>query len=173
MNFAGIHRLPVIFLCENNRYAISVPQHKQMLVDSVASRAAGYGFPGVVVDGTDMFAVYEAVSAAAARARAGDGPTLVETRVERLLPHTTDDDHTKYRPPGDIEAMALRDPLEITRNMLLSRGLLTDEDDNRLRLEARGIVNRTTDEVDALEYPSASTIHDHLFAAAESPVGRA
>ncbi|MDA0232409.1 MAG: thiamine pyrophosphate-dependent dehydrogenase E1 component subunit alpha [Chloroflexi bacterium] len=167
MNFAGIHRLPVIFLCENNRYAISVPLSKQMPVDSVASRASGYGFPGVVIDGTDMIAVYEAVSAAAARARAGDGPTLVEVNVERLLPHTTDDDHTRYRPPDDIEAMKRRDPIDITRRMLISRGLLTDEQDAGLREEARKTVNTVTDEVEALGYPSVETMYDHLFA--ESP----
>lgn len=164
MNFAGVHRLPVIFLCENNRYAISVPLSRQMPVDSIASRASGYGFPGVVIDGTDMLAVYEAVSAAAARARAGDGPTLVEVDVERLLPHTTDDDHTRYRPPDDIEAMKLRDPIDITRSMLMSRGLLTDEENTRLREEARNTVNAVTDEVEALGYPSVETMFDHLFA---------
>ena len=164
MNFAGIHKLPVIFLCENNRYAISVPLNKQMPVDSVASRASGYGFPGVVIDGTNMLAVYEAVSAAAARARAGDGPTLVEVDVERLLPHTTDDDHTRYRPPDDIESMKLRDPIDVTRSMLISRGLLTDEEDAGLQEEARKTVNAVTDEVEALGYPSVDTMFDHLFA---------
>lgn len=173
MNFAGIHRLPVIFLCENNRYAISVPLSKQMPVDSVASRASGYGFPGVVIDGTDMIAVYEAVSAAAARARAGDGPTLVEVNVERLLPHTTDDDHTRYRPPDDIESMKSRDPIDITRRMLISRGLLTDEQDAGLREEARKTVNTVTDEVEALGYPSVETMYDHLFAESPGPGGRA
>jgi molybdopterin-guanine dinucleotide biosynthesis protein A len=80
MNFAGVHRLPVVFFCENNRYAISVPLDRQMAVDSVSARAAGYGFPGVTVDGTDPVAVYEAMVAAVARARSGDGPSLVEVR---------------------------------------------------------------------------------------------
>ena len=92
MNFAAIHRLPVIFFCENNGYAISVPLSAQMAVASVASRAQGYGMPGVVVDGTDAAAVYEAAFAAAARARSGGGPTLIEAMVERYLPHTSDDD---------------------------------------------------------------------------------
>ena len=78
MNFAGVHRLPIIFICENKRYAISVPLSKQMAVDSVASRAQGYGMPGVVIDGCDIFAVYEATAEAAVRARSGGGPTLVE-----------------------------------------------------------------------------------------------
>lgn len=164
MNFAGIHRLPVIFMCENNRYAISVPMHKQMPVDSVASRASAYGFPGVSIDGTDMVAVYEAVSAATARARAGDGPTLVEANVERLLPHTTDDDHTRYRPKDDIESMKNRDPIDITRNTLISQGLLSDSEAQQILNEAKATVNAVTDEVDALGYPPVDTMFDHLFA---------
>lgn len=168
MNFAGIHNLPVIFMCENNRYAISVPIHKQMPVESIASRASSYGFPGVSVDGTDMIATYEAVSAAASRARNGDGPTLIEANVERLLPHTTDDDHTRYRPEDDIEGMRKRDPVEITKEMLLSQGLITKEQDAEIRDEARRTVNTVTDEVDALAYPSVDTMFDHLFAGSRS-----
>lgn len=168
MNFAGIHKLPVIFMCENNRYAISVPIHKQMALESVASRASAYGFPGVSIDGTDMIAVYEAVSAAAARARAGDGPTLVEANVERLLPHTTDDDHTRYRPEDDIAGMETRDPINVTRSMLVSNGLLTDAEALSIQNEAKATVNTVTDEVDALGYPSADTMFDHLFAASST-----
>ena len=88
LNFAGIHRLPVVFVCENNHYAISVPQSKQMAVENVADRAAGYGFPGVVVDGNDVLACYEAMKTAHERARAGEGPTLVECKTYRFLgPH--------------------------------------------------------------------------------------
>ena len=97
MNFAAIHKLPVIFMCENNKYATSVPQRRQMAIDSVASRAEGYGMPGISIDGCDVIAVYEAVTEAAARARSGDGPTLIEAQVERYLPHTSDDDDTRYR----------------------------------------------------------------------------
>ena len=90
MNFAAIHSLPVIFFCENNKYAISVPLAKQMAVDSIASRAEGYGMPGIEIDGCDIVAVYEATTQAALRARSGDGPTLIEAHVERYLPHTSD-----------------------------------------------------------------------------------
>jgi len=136
---------------------------KQMPVDSVASRASAYGFPGVTVDGTDMIATYEAVKAAADRARAGDGPTLVEVMVERLLPHTTDDDHSRYRPDDDIESMKQKDPIEITKQMLLRRDLLTEEQDTEIRSEARKTVNRVTEEVEALPYPGIETMFDHLF----------
>ena len=121
INFAAVHRLPIVFLCENNGYAISVPLSKQMAVDSVASRAEGYGMPGVVVDGTDVVAVYEATSEAAARARAGQGPTIVETMVERYLPHTSDDDDSRYRLREDIEEARKRDPVKILGQQLVSR----------------------------------------------------
>ncbi len=162
MNFAGIHRLPVIFFCENNRYAISVPLEKQMAVDSVASRARGYGFPGVQVDGTDIVAVYEATRAAVSGARAGDGPTLIEASVERLLPHTTDDDHTRYRSAEDIEQMSGRDPLKITSELLRRRELLTEAEDEAIHAGAKHRVNTATDVVDAEPYPDVETMFDHV-----------
>jgi len=102
MNFAAIHKLPVIFFCENNKYSISVPLSKQMAVDSVARRADGYGMPGLSVDGADIVAVYEATSEASDRARDGQGPTLIEAMVERYLPHTSDDDDRRYRTVEEI-----------------------------------------------------------------------
>ena len=162
MNFAGIHRLPVVFFCENNRYAISVPLSKQMAIDSVASRAVGYGFPGVQVDGTDVVAVYEATRAAVSRARAGDGPTLIEASVERLLPHTTDDDHTRYRSAEDIEQMSGRDPVKITSETLRRRGLLTEAEDEAIHSGAKHRVNTATDTVDAEPYPGVETMFDHV-----------
>ena len=162
MNFAGIHNLPVIFFCENNRYAISVPLDKQMAIDSVASRAVGYGFPGVQVDGTDVVAVYEATRAAVSRARAGDGPTLIEASVERLLPHTTDDDHTRYRSAEDIEQMSRRDPVKITSETLRRRNLLTEAEDAAIHSEAKQRVNAATDTVDAEPYPGIETMYDHV-----------
>lgn len=163
MNFAGVHKLPVIFFCENNRYAISVPQEKQMGIESVASRAAGYGFPGVQVDGTDVVAVYEATQAAVSRARAGDGPTLIEASVERLLPHTTDDDHTRYRSAEDIEQMSERDPITVLSSLLKRRDLLTDVEDEEIHATAKKRVNDATDTVDAEPYPSVETMFDHII----------
>ena len=162
MNFAGVHKLPVIFFCENNRYAISVPIEKQMGVESVASRAIGYGFPGVQVDGTDVVAVHEATKAAVERARAGEGPTLIEASVERLLPHTTDDDHTRYRSDEDIAQMANKDPIKILSELLKRRDLLTDDTDAEIHAAAKKRVNVATDTVDAEPYPSVDTMFDHV-----------
>src|SRR5690606_29436942 len=98
------HKLPVIFFCQNNLYAISVSRDKQMAVEHVADRAAGYGFPGVVVDGMDPLAVYGAMKEAVARARRGEGPTLVEAMVYRFMPHSSDDDDRTYRGREEVEA---------------------------------------------------------------------
>ena len=159
MNFAGIHNVPVVFLCENNRYAISVPLAQQMPVESIASRASAYGIPGVEVDGTDIVASYEAVKEAVDRARSGGGASLVEMRVERLLPHTTDDDHTRYRTADDIERMRDLDPLPITEQMLRRHGILDDETDAEFKEVARRAVDDATDEVEAMPFPDIADMY--------------
>ena len=164
MNFAAVHKLPVIFFCENNKYAISVPLDKQMAVDSVASRASGYGMPGVEVDGCDTNAVFEATAQAAGRARAGMGPTLIEAHVERYLPHTSDDDDTRYREPAEIEEARKRDPLKILRDELYELGALTEELDARFAAEARRVVNEATEFVEAAPYPATVDFYDHVYA---------
>ena len=164
MNFAAVHKLPVIFFCENNKYAISVPLDKQMAVDSVASRASGYGMPGVEVDGCDTNAVFEATAQAAGRARAGMGPTLIEAHVERYLPHTSDDDDTRYREPAEIEEARKRDPLKILRDELYELGALTEELDASFAAEARRVVNEATEFVEAAPYPAIVDFYDHVYA---------
>jgi 2-oxoisovalerate dehydrogenase E1 component alpha subunit len=112
LNFAAIHKLPVLFVCENNEYAISVRQDKQMAVRDVASRAEGYGMPGVVVDGSDVLACYAAMASARERAIAGKGPTLIECKTYRYLPHTSDDDDKTYRPRSEVDEHRHRDPID-------------------------------------------------------------
>ena len=166
MNFAAIHRLPVIFFCENNKYAISVPLSKQMAVDSVASRAAGYGMPGVVVEGTDIAAVYETTTEAAARARDGDGPTLIEAMVERYLPHTSDDDDRRYRTPEEIlevRETRARDPLKIFSQRLRSLGILAERSDQELHESARAEVDEATDFAEAAPYPETDEFYQHVY----------
>lgn len=162
MNFAGVQKLPVIFFCENNRYAISVPLNKQMAIDSVASRAAGYGFPGVSVDGTSVQDVYQATKAAVDLARAGNGPTLIEAMVERLLPHTTDDDHTRYRSAEDLERMSKRDPISITSALILSKGLLTEAEDEAIHNDAKKQVNIATEIVEKEPYAGVETMLENV-----------
>jgi len=133
MNFAGIHKLPVIFVCEFNEYAISVHYKKQMAVDSVAARAEGYGFPGVSVDGNDVLAVYGRMKEAVGRARRGDGPTLIEARTYRLVPHSSDDDDRRYRTREEVERWSTKDPLGRFSETLRGAGALDDEKEKRIR----------------------------------------
>lgn len=102
-NFAGVHKLPVIFMCENNKYAISIPVEKQLACKNVSDRAIGYGMPGYTVDGNDPLAVYKAVKEAADRGRRGEGPTLIETVSYRLTAHSSDDDDLVYRDKEEVE----------------------------------------------------------------------
>ena len=127
LNWAGIHRLPVIFLCENNRYAISVPLDQQMAVENVADRAAGYGMPGVIVDGNDVLAVFHAARQAVIRARAGQGPTLLEAKTYRPVPHSSDDDDRSYRSREEVMTWKKRDPILRFETYLEEHGLLRTE----------------------------------------------
>ena len=169
LNFAGIHRLPVIFVCENNRWAISTPQSKQMAIANVADKAAGYGLPGVCVDGFDPLAVYEAVSEARARATSGGGATLVEAQCYRFLSHTTDDDDRTYRPREEVEAERKRDPVPLFERRLIDEGVLTPEEAERLRKEITTLVNATTDEVETEPLPDKSDLYGNVYAGPDSP----
>ena len=164
MNFAAVHRLPVVFICENNRYAISVPQSRQMAIANIADRAAGYGMPGVAVNGTDILAVYQVTREAVLRAVQGEGPTFIEAKVERYLPHTSDDDDRRYRAPEEIEEAKKHDPLKWFREYLVGEGILTDDVDERFHREARDEVNRATEEAEAAPYPGIGDFYDHVYA---------
>jgi 2-oxoisovalerate dehydrogenase E1 component alpha subunit len=168
LNFAGIHKLPVVFLCENNGYAISVPMNKQMAIESVAKRADSYGFPGVSVDGNNILEVYSAVREAVIRAEAGEGPTLVETKVTRYLPHTSEDDDTMYRSREEVEEAKKSDPLILFRDYLLSNGMLTLDANADLLKKAKNEVNTATDEGDAAPYPRGETLYDHVYGPTEA-----
>ena len=163
MNFAGIHKLPVVFICENNKYAISVPINLQMAVDTVAERARCYGFPGHVVDGIDFLDCYSATRDAISHARSV-GPVLLDMNVERIQPHTTDDDQRRYRPKEELETIHERDPVIILRDYLMKLDLLSEEQVEGIRVQARQEVNKATDAADAAPYPDPSTFFDHLYA---------
>ena len=153
LNFAGVHRLPVVFFCENNGYAISVPLKKQMAIAHVSQRAAGYGFPGVTVDGNDALAVYAASKEALQRARAGEGPTLIEAVVQRLVPHSSDDDQRRYRSQEEIEAGKLADPVPLFKAYLEGQGLLTEEQNEEINKRVAKEVDDATDFAEKSPYP--------------------
>jgi len=164
MNFAAVQRLPVVFFVENNRYAISLPIRKQMAIERVAQRAQAYGMPGVTVDGTDVLAVYGAAAEAVQRAVKGGGPSLVEFDVERYLPHTSDDDDSRYRDRAEVEAGRLRDPLKRLQEWLSRSGVLTDEHDAALRRQAKREVDEATEYAEAAPYPDAGDLLEHVHA---------
>ena len=130
MNFASIHKLPVIFICENNRYAISTPKTSQMAIEEFADRASSYGFPGFTVDGMDLVACYEATREAIIHARS-QGPVLLEMMVERFMSHTTDDDDSRYRPEGEVERARERDPVVTLARTLIDETILTQKQVDR------------------------------------------
>ena len=170
VNFAAVQRLPVIFFCQNNGYAISERADRQMVVKSVAERAAGYGIPGVSVDGNDAVAVWRATGEAAARARAGDGPTLIEARTYRLAPHTSDDDDRAYRTREEVEEWRRRDPIDRLKRFLEEQELLDAPTDERLRREVTAEVEAATSYAEAAPLPDPATLLRHVYA--EEPDAR-
>ena len=164
LNFAAIHRCPVIFFCENNHWAISVPQRLQVAGPGVAERAAAYGIPGVRVGGDDFFAVHAAVAEAAKRARSGQGPTLIEAEVLRLQSHSTDDDQRAYRDAAELAAEAARDPIPSMRDGLIERGWLSLDDDAALREDVNREVERATDAAEAAPDPDPASLGRHVYA---------
>jgi 2-oxoisovalerate dehydrogenase E1 component alpha subunit len=164
MNFAGVHKLPVIFVCENNGYAISVPLEQQVAGGSVAARAEGYGMPGVVVDGGDILGCYAAAREAHERARRGDGPTLIEARVVRLTSHSSDDDQRRYRDPSEVEQLKEQDPIPKFAAELREAGVLTDEIDERIRAEVKNEVNEASRRAEARPDPIVDDAHERVYA---------
>ena len=163
LNFAAIHRLPVIFCCENNGLAISVPLQKQSPTATVAERAAAYNMPGIAVDGSDLLAVFDATRNAVERARRGDGPTLIDARVWRLTPHTSDDDHTRYRLREEIDQARERDPLPRTLRYLQSVGLLDEQQQWEIEARVRRSVEEAVAFALAAPEPDPTTATRHVF----------
>ena len=170
LNFAAVHKLPVLFVCENNQYAISVPQARQMAVKDVADRAPGYGMAGVVVDGNDAEAVYLATRAAAERALAGEGPTLLEAKTYRTAPHTSDDDDRGYRPREEIELWKReRDPIPRFARVLAERGLLDEARKDEIAARVRRQIDEATAAAEASPEPDPADIAIPLFYTPEVP----
>ncbi len=153
VNFAAIHELPVVFLVENNRYAISVPQEKQMAVSSAADKACGLGLPGIEVDGTKMFEVYDAVKEAVDNARKGEGPSVIEAKMYRLTPHSSDDDDRSYRTREEVEKHKKQDPLILMKEQLIEAGIMTEDEYEALNEKAKSAVDEAVAEATQAPYP--------------------
>ena len=164
LNFAAIHKLPFVFVVENNGYAISVPLARQVAGESVADRASGYGMPGVTVDGTDVLACYAASREAVERARRGEGPTLIEAKVTRLTAHSSDDQQTKYRSEEELAAERGNDPVPRFRQQLVDAGILTPEAEERIAASIKADVDDATDYAEGQPDPHPSTAMQWVFA---------
>ncbi|MCR6853685.1 3-methyl-2-oxobutanoate dehydrogenase subunit alpha [Paenibacillus jamilae] len=163
-NFAGVHKLPVIFMCENNKYAISIPVEKQLACKNVSDRAIGYGMPGYTIDGNDPLAVYKAIKEAADRGRRGEGPTLIETVSYRLTAHSSDDDDRVYRDKEEVEEAKKKDSIITFAAYLKEAGVLTEESEKQMLDEIMHIVNEATEYAENAPYAAPEDALKHVYA---------
>ena len=163
VNFAAVHRLPVVFVCENNSYAISVPIRLQMANANVADRAAGYGMTGVTVDGTDVPACHKVCRDAVARARRGEGPTLIDAKIWRINSHTSEDNHLKYRSKEELEEAARHDPITRFAGWLVERGWLTAARVAELQAECDAEASEAADWAEQQPDPLPEDALKHVF----------
>lgn len=163
-NFAGVHKLPVIFMCENNKYAISVPVSKQLACEKVSDRAIGYGMPGVTIDGNDPLAVFEAVKQAADRARNGEGPTLIEAVSYRLTPHSSDDDDMTYREKAEVEEAKSKDAIRTFAAYLREIGVMNEDMENEIVERVDKQVEEATDYAESAPFAEAESAMKYIYA---------
>jgi len=162
MNFAGIHKLPLIFFCENNQYAISVHESKQV-AGSVHARAQGYGFPGHVGDGNDVLECYRLAKEAVDRARAGEGPSLLELRTYRFFSHTSDDDDRTYRSKEEVDEWKAKDPIPRFENYLKAVEILDDKKIEELRERTKTEVAEGAKAAEEAEFPDPATAANYVY----------
>lgn len=162
-NFAGVHKLPVIFVCQNNQFAISVPIEKQTR-GQIYERALGYGFPGVRVDGHDPLEVYRAVKEARERAIAGEGPTLIEIMTYRVTGHSTTDNDLEYRTKEEVEPHKKNDPLVKYKEYLMDAGLLSEERDAEMQADIKKIIDEATQYAERAPFQSPEQSELYVYA---------
>lgn len=163
LNFAAIHDLPVVFIIENNLYGEFTPVRDSTPIDDLADRAAGYGIPGRIVDGQDVGAMYSETLTAIERARAGDGPTLIEAKTYRFRGHSKSDP-AKYRPEGELERWKERDPISLLGGKLAAAGHLSAEDQQAIWAETQIEVDRAAEHAASAPYPTLEEIEDYVYA---------
>ena len=164
LNFAGVWKSPVIFLCQNNGWAISCPAEEQTASDGFAIKGQAYGVPGVKVDGNDVLAMHQAVSEAADRARRGEGPTLIEAVTYRMGGHSTSDDPSKYVPKELLDEWAERDPVERFKSFLQQKGLWSESMDADISREATEAISAAAKEAEHTATPGLETIFSDVYA---------
>lgn len=164
LNMAAVLKAPVVFLCQNNKWAISVPIKKQMATDTIAQKAIAYGMKGVRVDGNDVLAVYDATKEAIIRARNGEGPTLIEAVTYRVGPHTTSDDPTRYREESTAEEWRTkRDPIQLFKSFLIRRGIWSEQEEAQVVEVMKNEINQAVKEAEAAAKTTISDIFEHVY----------
>jgi 2-oxoisovalerate dehydrogenase E1 component alpha subunit len=164
INFAGVQGAPIVFVCQNNRLAISVDYHKQTASETIAIKAKAYGMPGYFVDGMDVIASYYVMRETVERARSGVGPALVEMQVYRFKAHSSDDDDSRYRSPEDVALWQKRDPLLRMQRYLKKRGLWSDKDEKETRERLEADLLEAVDEIEAAASVPTSWMFEDVFA---------
>ncbi|TSK06901.1 MAG: pyruvate dehydrogenase (acetyl-transferring) E1 component subunit alpha [Geobacter sp.] len=165
MNMAGVFNLPMVFICQNNQWAISVPLKTQTATTSLAQKAVAYGFEGVQVDGNDVFAVYRATREAVEKARGGGGPTFIECLTYRMADHTTADDAGRYRPPEEVALWRERDPITRLERFLEPRGAWTPQRRVEATEKAARIIDDAIREMENVLSPAPTELFDGVLAA--------
>ncbi|HEY0713518.1 MAG TPA: thiamine pyrophosphate-dependent enzyme, partial [Polyangia bacterium] len=163
-NMAAVRKAPCILFCRNNGWAISSPKSVQTPTPTFAQKAIAYGMPGILVDGNDVLAIAAVMAEAVARARKGDGPTLIEARTYRRGAHSSSDDPSVYRDPGEPRTWEPHDPIARFRRYLVSRQLWTDDDDARVKSTLEEQLQRLLPEVEALPPPPRASMFEDVFA---------
>lgn len=163
LNFAGVYKLPTIFFCQNNQWAISTPRSKQTASKTIAQKAIAAGIPGIQVDGNDLFAVHAVTAEAVARARNGLGATLIEAVTYRLGDHTTSDNATKYRPKEDVELWKPKDPLLRFKKFLQSKGLLDGKFEKEIIAGGEKIISAAVEKAESTPPPNPAEMFDYLY----------
>jgi pyruvate dehydrogenase E1 component alpha subunit len=166
MNMAGVRQLPVVFICDNNQWAYSTPTYLSYPVEHIADRAAAYGFEGVVVDGTDVLAVYREARRAIEKARDGGGPTLLECLTLRMEGHAVHDD-AFYVPKEMFEQWAAQDPIERYRSWLHNHAGMTDDEESEITSAVKRILNDALERADESPLPDPSSLENGVFASPE------
>jgi pyruvate dehydrogenase E1 component alpha subunit len=166
MNLAGVRNLPVVFVCDNNQWAYSTPTHLEYAVEHLADRAQAYGFEGVVVDGTDVLAVYREAKRAIEKARNGGGPTLIENLTLRMEGHAVHDD-AFYVPKVMFERWAENDPIERFRTWLRTNADMTDEEESHIAESVKKLLNEALEKADASPQPDPASLLEGVYATPE------
>lgn len=164
MNFAGVKKLPMVFVIENNGYAISVGTEEQYANETMAQRGQAYGYEGIRIDGSNFAESYLAFKKAADKARNGGGPTLIEVMVERLTSHSADDDHSVYRSKEEIESLKELDSLVMFEEQLIAEKILTRDEMDAIDKELQDEINTATDEAEVMPDPTAESIYEEVWA---------